>query len=115
MNKKKPKLELPPHLLNEIEAGNVVLMLGAGASWGATNERGEHPPVGGELAGMIARKFLTPKYYKEKLNIVSAYAISQSDLLTFQKFVADAFVDFKPSPSHHKLKTFRWSGIATTN
>jgi hypothetical protein len=32
VSKKKPKLKVPTHLLNEIEADNVVLMLGAGAS-----------------------------------------------------------------------------------
>ncbi|WP_165074802.1 SIR2 family protein [Paludisphaera rhizosphaerae] len=115
MGKKKPKLELPTHLLNEIEAGNVVLMLGAGASREATNEKGEHPPLAGELAERIAKQFLTSKYYKSPLNLVSAYAISQSDIYTFQKFVAETVVGFKPGPSHHRLKAFRWSGIATTN
>lgn len=52
--KTKAKLELPVHLLNEIEAGNVVLMLGAGASRGAKNAKGASPPLGGELASMVA-------------------------------------------------------------
>jgi SIR2-like domain len=115
VGKQRPKLELPTHLLNEIEAGNVVLLLGAGASVGAINDKGEHPPLAGSLAEMIAKRFLTPKYSKSPLNVVSALAISQSDLFTFQKFIADTFSGFRPTPSHHKLKTFHWSGLATTN
>jgi NAD-dependent SIR2 family protein deacetylase len=115
MGKKRPKLELPTHLLNEIEAGNVVLMLGAGASVGATNDQGDHPPLAGAFAGMIAKRFLNPSYSKSALNVVSALAISQSDLFTFQRFIADSLSGFKPMPAHHKIKTFRWSGLATTN
>jgi hypothetical protein len=110
-----PKLQLPTHLLNEIEAGNVVLMLGAGASRGAMNGKGEKPPLGGDLAGLIARKFLTSKYSSVPLNQVAAYAISVSDLFTVQQFIAETFSGFTPTAAHHTLKTFRWKGIATTN
>jgi Recombinase zinc beta ribbon domain len=57
-------LELPPHLVAEVESGNIVLMLGAGASLGATNTKGEHPPkawdfaqralfIGGVVGGLL--------------------------------------------------------------
>lgn len=110
-----PKLTLPPHLLNEIESGNVVLFLGAGASREARNSRNERPPLAKELAGLIARKFLNDKYATFPLNQVAALAESASDLFTFQRFLADTFSGFLPTDSHLKLATFRWRGIATTN
>lgn len=109
------KLVLPQQLLNEVEAGNVVLLLGAGASRSATNGSGGNPPLASELAALIANRFLTPAYKKSPLNQVAAFAESQSDLFTLQKFIADTYTGFRPTPSHHKLKTFRWKGIATTN
>jgi tetratricopeptide (TPR) repeat protein len=110
-----PTLELPTHLLNEVESGHVVLLLGAGASRGAKNANGGNPPLASELAGLIAKKFLTSKYSSLPLNQVAAYAISASDLFTFQAFVAEIFSGFQPSEAHLKLTGFRWKGIATTN
>jgi hypothetical protein len=108
-------LDLPPHLLAEIESGNLVLMLGAGASLSATNDKGQHPPRASELAESIAKRFLPSGFEHMPLNQVAEYAINESDLFTVQDFLADCFRPFHETATHRLLSTFRWRGIATTN
>jgi len=109
------ELELPPHLVAEVEHGNVVLLLGAGASLGSTNKDGKRPPLAGELAELLATKFLTPAYAKKPLNQVAEYAISESDLFTVQDYIADYLRTFPITATHKLMTTFRWRAIATTN
>jgi len=109
------RLALPPHLVSEVENGNVVLMLGAGASLGARNAKGEGPPGAKTLAQMIARKFLNDDYAVLPLNQVSEYAINETDLFTVQAYIASIFDGLNPTDAHTRLTTFRWRGLATTN
>ena len=51
-------MEIPSFLLDQIREGRTVLVLGAGASREATSSKGIQPPVGPELAQIIADKFL---------------------------------------------------------
>ena len=108
-------LDLPPHLISEVEHGNVIIMLGAGASLEATNPQNEHPPNAVKLAESLARKFLSMDFIKRPLNQVAEYAISESDLFTVQDFIAEIYGPFEPTPSHNRMTTFHWRGIATTN
>jgi hypothetical protein len=100
-----PEIDLPPYLVSEIENGNVVLMLGAGASFGTTNARGQTAPMAAELAKLIANKFLSPVYADKPLGWVANYAISEASLVE----------GLAPSPAHKILTTFRWRAIVTTN
>jgi len=105
-----------PHILVErIRAGKIVLFLGSGASKGAVHAQGRSPPDGQQLAAMVAQTFLGEEYVGKPLDHVCALAISETDLLTIQGFVAEVFADFYPAKFHKLIPTFEWSAIATTN
>lgn len=108
-------MEIPAYLVDEIRLGNVALLLGTGASIGAKNAAGQDPPTGKQLAGLIARKFLTSNHYHDPLSVVSELAISESSIVNVQEYIRGVIFDFNPAPFHLVLPTFKWHGIATTN
>ncbi|TAJ25228.1 MAG: SIR2 family protein, partial [Planctomycetota bacterium] len=110
------ELELPNLLVSEVKAGNVVLVLGAGASVPAMLASGVNPPItGARLAKLIAEKFLGDKYTKFSLTQVAELAISEAGLFPVQDFVASLLEPVRPTPVHTTLASFRWKGLATTN
>jgi hypothetical protein len=106
---------IPHHLLEQIKAGNVVLFLGAGASFGAKNSKGETILSGQGLSDKLAEKFLGKEYIGKDLAYVSELAISESSLYEVQYFVAEIFKAFEPEQHHLKIPTFFWKSIFTTN
>lgn len=107
--------ELPHHLIEQIKLGNVVLFLGAGASYGAKNGKSETIPNGQQLSDRIALNFLGKDYEDQNLQYVSELAISESSLFDVQKFVADIFTEYEPQDYHLKIPSFKWKAIFTTN
>ena len=110
-----PEIDLSPYLISEIENGNVVVMLGAGASSGAKNRQGQSAPLAGELARLLAEKFLSPEYATRPLGWVANYAVSETNIAPVQEYVASLVEGLIPTPAHHILTTFRWRAIVTTN
>ena len=108
-------MDIPTPLRSAIEEGNVVLMLGAGASLSATDKFGNHPPTASALAKLLAIKFLNDSYSSLPLNQVGEYAINESDLFSVQDYIREVFLPFEPSASHLVLPTFRWRAVVTTN
>ncbi len=108
-------MDLPHILTADIEAGNAILLLGAGASYDCRDKHGNRPPLGKKLAELIAKRFLGDGYEDTPLDQVSELAISETDILTVQEYVKQIFDPFQPSESHHRLTTFRWRAISTTN
>lgn len=108
-------MEIPPFLLSDIKEGNVVLMLGAGASMESTDSKGKRAPSSKELGKKLADKFLGGKFNNYPLDQVSEYAISESNLYEVQKYIHDLFEPLEPSKSHNLLPAFNWRGLATTN
>lgn len=105
-----------PHFLEQqIHGGNVVLFLGSGASIGALHKTENKPPIGNELANLIATKFLGSEYLDRPLSYVADLAISESNLVTVQEYIASIFTDFHPSDFHKLIANFVWRAIATTN
>lgn len=107
--------EIPKALIDQIKEGNVVLFLGSGALIGAFHKNGNKAPVGRELASILVRQFLDEDLNDSSLSIVSELAISEYDLYTVQKFIADYFEDFEPSDFHLKIPYIKWKAIVTTN
>lgn len=109
-------MNLPKALIDQIQGGNVVLFLGAGASYGAL-----HPtpntkiPLGSALSDMIATKFLGNDYINQPLSHISELAISQTSLFTVQQFLRDYFEKFEPTDFHKLIPQFNWKSIFTTN
>ncbi len=108
-------MNIPPFLKEQVQDGNVVLFLGSGASIGAMHEAGNKPPIGNDLANLIASKFLGPEYLDRPLSYVADLAISETDLVTVQDYIAAVFMDFYPADFHKLIPNFVWRAIATTN
>ena len=109
-------MEITTNLINEIKGGNLILFLGAGAAFDSYHPNGIQPPSGGDLSKMIAKKFLDASYHdNSNLQYVSELAISQTDLITVQKFVADIFKEFKAGAAHLRIPQYRWRSLYTTN
>jgi len=99
-------LEIPKILLDEIRSGNVVLFLGAGASFDAVHNQGKTVPMGKTLGKMIAEKFLDSSYFDNDLTYISEVAIAQKSLYDVQFYVKDIFSDFTPGEHHLLIPTF---------
>ena len=108
-------MKLPNFLKTQIREGKVVLVLGAGASQGATQTDGAEPPDGPQLGRLIADRFLGDRFPTSSLSQISEYAISESSLAEVQEFIRNIFESLKPSTFHRLIPKFRWHGLATTN
>jgi tetratricopeptide (TPR) repeat protein/cold shock CspA family protein len=107
--------QLPRELLVAVAEGRAVPFLGAGASRGATDDKGNGIPTATELASKIVDAFLGPDY--KDCDFRSAYdlACSSRDVLAVQKFVFDLLSPFRPADFQLLLASFPWAGILTTN
>ena len=108
-------MELTSFLKTQIREGKVVLVLGAGASHGATQTDGAKPPDGPQLARLIAKRFLGDRFPTSSLSQISEYAISESSLAEVQEFIRNIFESLEPATFHRLIPKFRWHGLATTN
>ena len=108
-------MEIPHNLMSDVQAGNVVLVLGAGASMGSQNDNGDSPPTGKDLAQILAARFLGGEHADNPLSVVAELAISESDLPTVQEYIRTIFTGFRPAGFHQLLPTFKWTALATTN
>jgi uncharacterized protein YqgV (UPF0045/DUF77 family) len=108
-------MELPQSLINQINSGNVVLFLGAGASYGAIHSQKKKIPLGQELSDLIATKFLGENFKGQPLQYVSELAINETSLHEVQKYLYDYLIEFEPNPFHNIISQFKWKAIVTTN
>lgn len=108
-------MDIPSALETSIREGKAVIILGAGASLAAQDNKGKPPPSGVGLAAMISDRFLGGKHKNAPLHQVAELAISEADLITVQNFVKSIFDPLLPSEAHKTLASFRWWGLATTN
>ena len=109
------KVEIPSALIDLVRNGQVVLVLGAGASFGATAPDGSSAPSGPDLAKLLSEKFLGGEYSDRPLSQIADLAVSESDSATVQEFLEERFVPLDPAPFHCLVPTFRWHGLVTTN
>lgn len=108
-------MEIPNFLESQIRDGKVVIVLGAGASRNAKDQRGNNPPTAKELGSLLSDKYLGGKHKDLPLNQIGEYAISESDLITVQEYLREIFETYDPSHAHKLMCSFVWWGIATTN
>ncbi len=108
-------MDIPDQLVAQVKEGKVVPLLGSGASLGAVDADGRHPPTAPELASMLATKFLGGAHSDAALNEVGEYAVALNDLITVQEYIRELFEPFRPSGAHLHLARFSWRAIATTN
>lgn len=106
---------IPTHLIEQIKLGNVILFLGAGASYGAVDDSGNKIPNGDELSKLLVNKFLGPDYSGQSLSYVSELAISESGLHEVQAYIAEIINPINPCSYHYTIPSFKWKSIFTTN
>jgi hypothetical protein len=106
---------LDESLVGAARDGRIVLFLGAGASKGATNSKGDLIPDGTDLGRLIAQKFLKPEHLALDFKSICDFACSTSSIRDVQRFIHETLIDFQPTAAHLALPNFAWAGLATTN
>jgi energy-coupling factor transporter ATP-binding protein EcfA2 len=101
-------------LLRQFEKGNVVLFAGAGFSIGAQNSIGTDPPLGAELARILAKE-CGWSYNDEDLPSVYDQAQNHLGSTRLYDVLAQYYRDCKPAEWHLKLSSLQWYRIYTTN
>lgn len=71
-------------------------MLGAGASRGARDAKGDGAPDGKQRARLIADRFLGGTYPDSSLSQIGEYAISESSLVEVQEFIRQTSEGLEP-------------------
>ena len=102
-----------PDIKNAYQNGRLVLLLGAGASYGSRDPDNLEIPMGDDLAKELAA-LMDWSYNGESLsNVYSAInAINSARLHTFLK---TRLTNTKPSLELQKIASFPWSRIFTLN
>ncbi len=108
-------MEIPPALKSQIENGRAILFLGAGASKGAKNSKGEEPPLAKELSKNLADTFLGGQHNDKDLAVIAELSICESNINDVQNHIANILSDFKPAPFHLLVPKFQWRAIFTLN
>ena len=106
---------LTPALIAAVAEGRAVLFLGAGASRGAKNDKGNEIPLASDLANELVEMFLGPPYRGSDFRTAYDLSCSQRDVPTVQRFLFDRLNPFQPAPFHQIVPTLPWAGILTTN
>jgi energy-coupling factor transporter ATP-binding protein EcfA2 len=101
-------------LLRQFEKGNVALFAGAGFSIGAQNSLGTHPPLGPELARILAKE-CGWSYNDEDLPSVYEQAQRHLGSKGLQDVLVRHYRDCKPSDWHLRVSSLQWYRIYTTN
>lgn len=107
--------DLPAGLIEAVREGRAVLLLGAGASYGATDENGAKIPLSEDLAKELIKEFLGPEYAGLDFRSAYDYACSSRDVPTVQKYIFTRLDPFYPAEFHELITWFVWAGLVTTN
>ena len=101
------------HIKNAFLKGRLVLLLGAGASYGSKNKRGNDIPLGGELAEILAEES-DFEYHGEDLSRV--YGAVKSKLGgELHNVLEEQFKHCRPSKEYLDLAKFPFARIYTLN
>ena len=103
------------HLPEIVRSGRAVLFLGAGASRGARDAKGDMIPLGNELKRKISDQFLGAAFDEADFKTVCDFAASRESVRDLQLFIHQRLYGFQPAPFHLLIPKFVWAGIATTN
>jgi hypothetical protein len=100
--------------LRQFEKGNIVLFAGAGFSLEAKNSLGSNPPLGGDLARLLAKECGWPDSGED---LPTVYDQAQKHLGSkgLNEVLARYYRDCKPAPWHSQLASLFWYRIYTTN
>lgn len=107
------KIDIPDPLITGIRNGEVILFLGAGASYGAQDASGKKAPLAAELAADLVQQFSLPK--REDLSRVAELAETSAGPQKVRAFLKQRFDSLIPNKAQRDVTAFKWKMIATTN
>ncbi|MCJ2063325.1 SIR2 family protein [Methylobacterium sp. J-088] len=107
--------QIPAELIAAVREGRAVLLLGAGASFGASDGKGDRIPLGNAVAKELVDNFLGNEYAGLDFRTAYDLSCSQRDVRTIQKYIHDRLLPFQPTDFHSLIPTFSWGGILSTN
>ena len=108
--------QIVQNILRKLDAGQLVLFLGAGANKGSINSQGADAPDATELARLIIDEFIPDnKDMPVSLSDVCDFVQLRFSRPQLERFVYDVLGDFKPSNVLGQVAKFRWKRIFTTN
>ncbi len=100
-------------ILNAIKKGDLVLFLGAGASYGCKDQDGKDIPMSEGLAKLMADAVGLP-YRQESLDVV--YEATREDLgVRLNNILEEKFQHVQPSEDYKRLAEYVWRRIYTLN
>lgn len=102
-------------LLNAMRDGEVVLILGAGASATSTNFRGDRVLQGRSLAELLANKAGLPYSQEELTDVISAVVGHRLSQDQFDLVLRDEYTRVRPSVELQHLLGYTWRRIYTWN
>lgn len=103
------------NISSRVIEGKVALVLGSGASVGATLPEGRKILLGDDLKNLLCTQFLSGSFKDYDLKHVSDMAISNSSLFDVQDFIRSYFQDIVPAKFHLRIPNYKWRAIFTTN
>ncbi len=109
-------MDIPEFLVEQLRRGQVVLFLGAGASFGSLNQLGDSPPLGATLAEQLSKQ-AGVNFDKEEddLSTVAANAKIRLGDDAYNRFLRERYLHCKPSAALTQLSQFPWHRIYTLN
>ncbi len=102
-----------PEIKNAYQNGRLMLLLGAGASYGSRGSDNREMPMGDELAKELA-ELMGWSYKGEPLSTVYS-AVNANDSARLHTFLRTRLTNTKPSPELQVIASFPWSRIYTLN
>lgn len=102
-----------PEIMNAYVNGRMMLLLGAGASYGSVDSENTHVPMGDELARELS-ELMGWTYSEEALSTVYS-AINGINSERLQTFLRKRLTNTKPSSELQLLASFPWTRIFTLN
>lgn len=102
-----------PEIMNAYQSGRVMLLLGAGASYGSRDANNLEMPMGDDLAKELAAQ-MGWSYHGEALGTVYS-AIKAIDSARLHTFLKARLTNTRPSPELQAIASFPWSRIFSLN
>jgi tetratricopeptide (TPR) repeat protein len=106
---------IPDHLINRIQRGEVILFLGAGASIGSKNSRGQSPPLGYGLMQILANECGIPLSDGDDLQTVAGNAHSKLGDAQYWKILRENYLHCTPSEGLQIVARYYWPRIYSLN
>lgn len=104
---------MTPEILKAYLEGRLMLLLGAGASYGSTDSKGDNLPMAEDLAKELA-EMMGWEYNNEPLAQVYS-AICKNDSAKLHGFFKRRFTNCKPSKALKTIASYLWPRIYTLN